>query len=161
LNLEKLIIPITTDTKDTEKPLGKIGELFQKITGISAGTIAAVAGIGTAVYEAGKFIAQCNEEAMKYAKNMEDMARVTGMTTDDVQKLSMASEQAGISQEAFTKAMEQATREVIALRFPALKIWQRNMTLFKLLWKEQNILLMYLVKPDKIWVTCFKVVQQS
>lgn len=109
-DLGNLIIHFVTSTEGATKPLDFLKNKFKEITGISAGTATGIALVGTAVLETAKFLKQCNEEAMIYADKMEDMARVTGMTTDEVQSFALAAEQAKISNEELEKMLEFANK---------------------------------------------------
>jgi len=111
MNLEKLVIPFVADTTQAKSGISKLNTAFKDFTGISMSTVGAVAAIGTAVQQTAQFLIDSNQQAIAYNNSMIDMARVTGMTNQEVQLLSRAADDARISQEALQKAMEMANKK--------------------------------------------------
>jgi len=111
MNLEKLVIPIQADTKQAQTGIQKLSGGFKDFTGISLTAVGAIGAVGGALYATAQYLYECNQEAIAYNNAMLDMARITGMTTDETQYLSRAADDVRITQESLQKAMETANKK--------------------------------------------------
>jgi len=114
MNLEKLVIPFQVDTKDAKTGVGKLSDSFKEFTGFSLGAAGAIGVAGAAVQQITRFLNESNAEALAYANATRDGARITGMATDEYQKLVQVADDVRISQEGLQKAMEMANKKGFA-----------------------------------------------
>jgi hypothetical protein len=98
--------------------LGNLDATVKKTTGLN---LVSWAAIGGAVYSAAKFILKCNEESIKYANTVQDMARVTGMYTDEAQRLIQVADDVRIGQAELQKALEFANKSGYETSIDSLK----------------------------------------
>lgn len=95
----------------------KLAAGFKSLTGISLGAGAALAGIGAAA----KFIGDAVNETVEYATEIDNTARLLGLTTEETSRLVQASDDLFISQEKLSSGLQAATRQGIDVSIEGLK----------------------------------------
>lgn len=95
----------------------KLATGFKSLTGITLGAGAALAGIGAAA----KFIGDAVNETVEYATEIDNTARLLGLTTEETSRLVQASDDLFISQEKLSSGLQAATRQGIDVSIEGLK----------------------------------------
>lgn len=95
----------------------KLATGFKSLTGITLGAGAALAGIGAAA----KFIGDAVNETVEYATEIDNTARLLGLTTEETSRLVQASDDLFISQEKLSSGLQAATRQGIDVSIDGLK----------------------------------------
>ena len=101
--------------------IGEFGNKFQSATGVSLGFATAAGAAGMAVSGIIKFLKSAVDESVKYATEVDNMARLLGLTTEETSKLIQASDDLFISQETLTSGLQAATRKGIDVSIDGLK----------------------------------------
>jgi hypothetical protein len=94
----------------TKTALGSTGGEVQRLSSISVLSFAAMAG---AAYKVGKTFVDLASDAMKYALQVKDMARITGDTVQETSMLIQAADDARITYDELTAAMRLAVKQGI------------------------------------------------
>jgi hypothetical protein len=94
----------------TKTALGSTGGEVQKLSSISVLSFAAMAG---AAYKVGQTFVDLASDAMKYALQVKDMARITGDTVQETSMLIQAADDARITYDELTAAMRLAVKQGI------------------------------------------------
>jgi len=94
----------------TKTALGSTGGEVQKLSSISVLSFAAMAG---AAYKVGQTFVDLANDAMKYALQVKDMARITGDTVQETSMLIQAADDARITYDELTAAMRLAVKQGI------------------------------------------------
>lgn len=116
----------TTGSKDAKASLKMLGNEFKNVTGMSLG----YAGAMTTAIAVGKkmidFTKQAVQETEAYVSSIVDLARVVGMTTEEMSKLVQAGDDVFISQENMTKALKAAVKQGIDVSIEGIKNLSRE-----------------------------------